>query len=434
MPTQPNTAEKPKRGTKRGHGDLGTTAGGHSRDTKSFWKSRLFKRSNSDWWVRIKYKSQDDKFALGTAHADKASETALQIWQTIARHGWEEAIRRHKRAGDRILDGKPMTVGAYVQSALVHLNVKPTTASSYVRKFRTLVAGVFKIRGDNRRYGRPGAKTYQAAVDAVLLDKLTPDRISRWRTAYIRDKSTNPLRRKQARVTVASVLRSSKSLLSDKVRALVGGNIPDPFKGLEIDTTFGGRYKSMIDHRKLGEAAAKELKGTPEYLVFLLSIGAGLRRAEIDGLRWDDINFDRDQITVAVSEFGDTKTESSEGTVDISPALTAVLRDAKRESDSPFVIPSTAPDSIASKHWNRYRADKVHKRLIVWLRQHGVTGNWPIHTLRKEYGSLLTAQSGIYVASAALRHSSIALTRDFYADKKQATPLSMDGILEEGSP
>jgi len=53
---------------------------------------------------------------------------------------------------------------------------------------------------------------------------------------------------------------------------------------------------------------------------------------------------------------------------------------------------------------------------VVWLRKHGVNGNKPLHTLRKEYGSFLTRRYGIHAASRALRHADLRTTSEHYSD------------------
>jgi integrase len=50
------------------------------------------------------------------------------------------------------------------------------------------------------------------------------------------------------------------------------------------------------------------------------------------------------------------------------------------------------------------------------VRQHGVGGSKPLHTLRKEYGSLLTRSYGIHAASRALRHADLRTTSEHYSD------------------
>ena len=60
------------------------------------------------------------------------------------------------------------------------------------------------------------------------------------------------------------------------------------------------RYESTINLRTLFTAARTELaeKDSPAYLAFLIAMGAGLRKAEIDGLEWNHINSDKAEISV----------------------------------------------------------------------------------------------------------------------------------------
>ena len=89
-----------------------------------------------------------------------------------------------------------------------------------------------------------------------------------------------------------------------------------------------------------------------------------------------------------------------------------------------FVI-GTATSTEIAPHWNHYRCDCTFKKLLNWLRSKGVTARNPLHTLRKEFGSLINQKFGIYAASAALRHSNIGITRDAYVDKKERTAINL---------
>jgi hypothetical protein len=53
----------------------------------------------------------------------------------------------------------------------------------------------------------------------------------------------------------------------------------------------------------------------------------------------------------------------------------------------------------------------------------GVNTQKPLHTLRKEYGSLINKIHGIHAASKALRHADISVTNNFYTDSRaRVTP------------
>ena len=68
------------------------------------------------------------------------------------------------------------------------------------------------------------------------------------------------------------------------------------------------------------------------------------------------------------------------------------------------------------------------KKLIAWLRAKGVDGEKPLHTLRKEFGSLIAQQFGIYAAKEILGHADIATTAGHYLEVK-VKPMSGLGHL-----
>jgi hypothetical protein len=98
-------------------------------------------------------------------------------------------------------------------------------------------------------------------------------------------------------------------------------------------------------------------------------------------------------------------------------------------SQSPFVINSDVKPRPIAVTYAHYRCDSHFNALIKWLRQKGITSRNALHALRKEYGSLICQQSGIYAASTALRHSSISLTVSHYIDQKQKVALDIGQLL-----
>jgi integrase len=93
----------------------------------------------------------------------------------------------------------------------------------------------------------------------------------------------------------------------------------------------------------------------------------------------------------------------------------ALFHEYQKGSNGPFVIQSQRPP-LPVKPRQYYRCEPVFTVLVEWLRAHGVTGNKPFHTLRKEYGSLLTRSYGIHAASRALRHANLRTTSAHYSD------------------
>jgi integrase len=88
------------------------------------------------------------------------------------------------------------------------------------------------------------------------------------------------------------------------------------------------RYRSAIDAEKLTGAATAELSSDdPEaYKAFLLALGAGLRRIEIDRLEWSAFRWQHSVIRIEPTQHFDVKTEHSIGDVPVDPELLSILR------------------------------------------------------------------------------------------------------------
>jgi integrase len=256
--------------------------------------------------------------------------------------------------------------------------------------------------------------------------------IQDWRTQYIKKAEGNPLARQSAIRSANSYIRCARSLFSKKWLARLKLRLPSPlpFEGVKVERNRAPRYASTIDPKKLFETAQKELAAVdPQaYVIFLLALGAGLRKAEIDGLEWSHINFDRGVIRVEPTEFRDVKTESSVAEVEVDASLMEQLQQHKTKAQSQFVIES---DGVSRPGLDRqhYRADVVFKQLYAWLRNQGVKSEKPLHTLRKEFGSLINSHFGLYAAMTALRHSDIKTTSSHYTDNKRRIALPMNKIL-----
>ena len=67
--------------------------------------------------------------------------------------------------------------------------------------------------------------------------------------------------------------------------------------------------------------------------------------------------------------------------------------------------------------------------MLAWLRAQGVNGIRPIHTMRKEIGSIIASRDGIWKASLYLRHSDIRITSKLYADKKTPVTAGLGSLL-----
>lgn len=409
-----------------------------SKTDARYWLPRLFKRSGNDYHVQIQLATHQERFPLRTPNKEAAAKIAVDIWNSLHAVGWEETRKKFKPWTNTVEKISSPTVGEFIAVVETYAQIDPATLKVYTRKFRRLVAGVLGVKGDRARFDRTeGSAAWRGKVDAMKLAKLTPAAIGKWKAIYVAEKRGDALAQKRAETTAQSILRNARSLFSKRIlRQLEQAKVildlpsPLPFDGVEIGRAVNHRYASTIDAEQLAGAAQKELAEAALecFKIFLLAFGVGLRRGEIDRLTWRQFNWSKNQINIEATAYGDTKTDSSAAPVDVDPVVMKLFEQFKEKASGEFVIESTvAPRPGAN--WYHYRANCAFKQLNAWLRGKGVDTPNPIHTLRKEFGTLVCHKFGIFAASEALRHSDIRLTRAHYTDRKAPIFLEVGKML-----
>lgn len=399
------------------------------------WREKLTTRGSDELHARICFGGVQRWWPLKTANREQAAMKARDIWLSLQTHGFVASEAKFKPWTVEPADKLNVTIGDFIGAVKAVAVVRPTTFTTYERKLRFLVSQIAKVRGTRKRhdYVHGGAAKWREQVNKFPLADLTPDKVKQWRTAYIGRHDRNPLKRGSAQQTAASIIRSAKALFSPRVIRHLGIALPSPlpFDGVDLGKRPRTRYKSKVNAPLLATLAHQELKDSdPEqFKIFLLAFGAGMRRSEIDRLTWKQFNWTQGTITIESSEYGTVKTESSADEIDVGADLLDYFKRAMAKSKSEFVIESKAAPT-AAPHWNRYRCDGHFKDLLNWLRSKGVTTRNPLHTLRKEFGSLINQQFGIFAASAALRHSNITITREAYVDKKERIALDVSALMK----
>jgi len=409
-----------------------------SKTDQRYWYDRLFTRSGPDYWVQIAFAGKQDKFPLHTPNKEAAAAKAKEIYLSLHSKGWDKTISTFKPWTNQVQKIDSPTVGEFLGAVEKHGGISPITFKSYSRKFRRLVAGLREIKSDATRFHRgAGSEAWRNAVDAVRLAAIDAAEINQWKLKFVAAKRGDALKQHHALSTAQSILRNSKSLFSPRViRRIRDAKVelqwpsPLPFADVEIGKPPSHRYTSTIDAAKLARDASKELaKPEPEqFKIFLLAFGVGLRRGEIDRLTWPQFNWSKDQINIVITPHGDTKTESSIAAVDVDPVVMKLFRKFKDKATSEFVIESTVQPRPGA-NWHHYRCDCTFKSLTAWLRDKGVNTQKPIHTMRKEFGSRICEQFGIFAASEALRHADIRITRAHYVDKRGRIHLEVGKML-----
>lgn len=145
-------------------------------------------------------------------------------------------------------------------------------------------------------------------------------------------------------------------------------------------------------------------------LACALALFAGLRRGEILGLQWGDVDLRRGVLSVRRSRVRvggrllsqATKSAAGMRSVPISPELLPILRASFRLSPDAWVC-DCAPETI-SRRWHRIQQDA------------GIVQAYRLHDLRHTYGTrLILSGCNIKVVQYLMGHSSLEVTARIYA-------------------
>jgi integrase len=169
-------------------------------------------------------------------------------------------------------------------------------------------------------------------------------------------------------------------------------------------------YREMPDLRSV--AFAGHLK--PMVLISLL---AGLRRGELFGLEWRDVDFEGAVLTVR----GETSKTGKRRHVPLTPQAVDVFRGWRAQTDSAglvFVSPETGG-----------RFDNVNRAWRSLLEDAGITDfRW--HDMRHHYASkLVSAGASLYAVQSLLGHSSPSMTVRYSHIGEDAKAEAVRGLI-----
>jgi integrase len=178
--------------------------------------------------------------------------------------------------------------------------------------------------------------------------------------------------------------------------------------------------------------------------MMFVAAATGLRRGEMIGLKWADIDFEAGLIhprrSVVNQNVGSLKTVASGKSVALDPSLSYALGNLKagslfnRPEDWVFASPSSAgrkpywPDMVLAR------------RVRPAATALGITKRIGWHTFRRTYASLLKSSGAdVKVVQDSLRHANARITMELYAqaltqDKRTAQTKVVQMMLPKATP
>ena len=288
--------------------------------------------------------------------------------------------------------------------------------------------------------------------------------IERFKESYMRsrlrqsteDQLADSEERSSVRITLNGILRNAAAIFSKQLRELYrirGLDLDNPFEGRLLRRTvikayspiprslleriwqeapilrdgyredpppirqINASHNSRVDFQRPNPAA---------YSLLLLELGLGLRRLEADRARWSWIREDREgRHFLEVQATDDFIPKSKESRIiPVESAILDALLEAK--ADDTYIVPAPPPRQRRTqvRRSMAYRCDQAHRVLVAWLQALGVNDSKPCHALRKEFGSYVATNFGLFQAQRLLGHSSPEVTSKYYAGLTELPELS----------
>ena len=273
------------------------------------------------------------------------------------------------------------------------------------------------------------------AIARIRLEDLSSDDVHIWlatirRKRFTRGKNATPQKISSSTVAIA-FRRLRRALEVARTNDIIAKN---PAEGIAISTGETEREHVILEPEQI-MAFLNAWAGRRLYALYAVFVTVGLRRNEVLGLRWRDINLDERTIAVCgqlqwlKSEpdqprkpvwVPSTKTRAGKRLVDISQELVDILRAWRRTQREERLLlgPAWHGDDYAftSEAGGPINPRNLYRGFKYALKRAKLPQEMTIHDLRHCAGSLMLAGGeDIEAVSELLGHSSRAVTERIYA-------------------
>lgn len=258
-------------------------------------------------------------------------------------------------------------------------------------------------------------------LGAIPLAKLKPLQIQKFLAGKLRsgraDKGTGGL----SPNTVKYFHKIIRKALDQAVKwELVQRNVADAVTPPKTPQGAPKAWASADAKKFLGYVADHRL-----YPLYLLAISTGMRRGELIGLRWADIDRDRKALsvkqTIVVGEKGrsiasETKTDSSKRAIALSPAILAALEKHRKSQREELLSLGQRSDLVFTSERGTAYGPRNLLRHFQTTSERAKVPVIPFHGLRHTCATLML-QAGVHpkVVAERLGHSKISTTLDIYS-------------------
>lgn len=342
------------------------------------------------------------------------------------------------------------------------VHISPTTVKNNTNAIRHLASCILGLAPVGVRSTNRQRRLWREKTGRLRMDEFTLADLEAIRTSWLKRAGTDGIARGKVATTLNSYFRCARSIFSERMMAFYSDfDLPDPlpFRQIRPLREPSRRYVSRIDVADIvqkakrrfwnGELNEHEVEArrayfsnqgnaprlkSPEdliredkarFMILLLTISCGLRPKEISRLTWDQIDFQRRRIHVAVTSYDTPKARTSESSIDVSESVLAFLREFQPFSVlPPFVIPAVRNRGKEPEK----PGNLIFKGLCRWLRENGVVCENPLYVFRKEAGSIIYELTDSYDRAADFLRNDPRIAREHYVGSRRRLEIEVPGL------
>ena len=262
------------------------------------------------------------------------------------------------------------------------------------------------------------------SIGSVLLQRLTPEHLDAFYADLLASGRQNGTAGGLSVKTVRNIHTVLHKALSDAARkGTVARNVALLADPPRLSSARRPEMK-VWDAKQLAQFV-REMAGHRLYPAFYLLANTGMRRGEVLGLRWKDVDLERATLSVSRSlvsvaykpQLSDVKTNNGRRTIDLEPKTVAVLRAWKKRQIEERMLANLRPNgdllfahpdgSVINPDYLSQVFDRhVAKSTLPTIR---------LHDLRHTHASILLKEAvPLKVVSERLGHANPAFTLSVY--------------------
>ncbi len=324
-----------------------------------------------------------------------------------------ETIRGTKREAQQRLAELEVSIerGAYIKSP------RALTLADYLTEW---------LRSHTELHCRPRtAEGYLFITNRYLIPALGRMRLSELRPHHVAGYCSNGVRQGLSNRTVLHHFRLLHKALKDGVKlGLIGIN---PCDGIDAPKPEDKEMKFLCPEEVDNFLRAARQAPWPYYYLFYTKLFSGLRRSEILGLTWGNLDLDLCVLSVTQTLHKLTrgryviqppKTRKSRRQVAMSPSLALLLRDYKEQVETQRLLlgkPLTDADVVFAHSDGTPLDPSTVTHIFHKITQRVGLVGLRLHDLRHSYTSIMLAAGvNIKAISQSLGHANIGITLDIY--------------------